>query len=66
MLKDHSRTESLIGDYWDGSFVKNDSYFQSNTNALQLFLYFDEVEVCDVLASHKGVGNILSNNPCLP
>lgn len=29
-------------------------YFQSNPNALQILLYFDEIEVCDALASHKG------------
>jgi len=44
----------LIGDYCDASFIKNDPYFQDNENALQLVLYFDEVEVCDALASHRG------------
>ena len=63
-MKDHSRTDGLIGDYCDGSFVKSDPYFQANPNALQLLLYFDEVEVCDVLASHRGqhkLGNIVTH-----
>ena len=54
VLKVHTRTDGLIGDYGDGWFIKNDSYFQSNANALQLILYYDDIEVCDVLASHRG------------
>ena len=54
MQKVHTRTDGLIGDYCDGWFLKNDPYFQSNANALQLVLYFDEIEVWDALASHKG------------
>ena len=51
---DHSRADNLIGDYCDGIFLKTDPYLQNNPNALQLLLYFDEVEVCHVLASHRG------------
>lgn len=61
MLKDHRRTDGLIGDYCDGSFIINHSYFQRTPNVLQLLIYFDEMEVCDPLASHKGVhklGNV--------
>lgn len=61
MLNDHTRSDGLLGDYCDGSFLKNHLYFQTNPNALQLLLYFDEIEVCDPLASHRGqhkLGNI--------
>lgn len=54
VLKDHLRTDGLIGDYCDASFIRNDPYLQDNENALELVLYFDEVEVCDALASHRG------------
>ena len=53
-MKNHGRTDGLIGDYCDGSFVKSHEYFQRNINVLQLIMYFDAVEACDVLASHKG------------
>ncbi|XP_065901791.1 uncharacterized protein [Dysidea avara] len=54
IVKDNCRTDGLIGDYCYASFIRNDPYFQDNENALQLLLYFDEVEVCDALASHRG------------
>ena len=43
------------------ALFKNHLFFQSNANALQLLMYFDEIEVCDPLASHKGqhkLGNV--------
>jgi len=61
VLKDHRRNDGLIGDYCDSSFIINHSYFQETPNALQLLMYYDEIEVYDPLASHIGVhklGNV--------
>lgn len=55
MLRDNKRCDGLIGDYCDGHFITGNSYFQDVPNALQLVMYYDEVETCDVLASHRGV-----------
>lgn len=65
-MKDHSRTDGLIADYCDGSFVKNHPYFQRNPNALQLVMYFDEVEICDALASHKGQHKLGKSSKHIP
>ena len=64
-MKNHARTDGLIGDYCDGSFVKNHEYFRRNINALQLVMYFDEVEACDPLASHKGQHKLGQSNGIL-
>ena len=55
MLRDNRRCDGLIGDYCDGHFITDNAYFQEIPNALQLVMYYDEVETCDVLASHRGV-----------
>lgn len=57
----HKRTDELLADYCDGSFVKLHPLFQSDVDALQIILYFDEVEVCDPLASHAGVNKLGMN-----
>ena len=55
ILHDHSRPDGLIADYCDGSLFKSHPIFQTHRNALQLIIYFDEVEVCNALGSHAGV-----------
>ena len=51
----HSRTDDYIADYCDGRLFKEHDFFQSNSNALQLVAYFDEVEVCNPLAGRAGI-----------
>lgn len=49
------RTDGYLSDYCDGYLFKNHSLFRTKPNALQLILYFDELEICNPLGSHSGV-----------
>lgn len=45
------RTDGLLGDYCDGSDFQSHSLYSTQRNALQIMLYFDEVEVCNPLGT---------------
>jgi len=47
----HIIANGKIKDFCDGSFYKNHPLFSSNSTALQIMTYFDEVDVCDPLGS---------------
>ena len=54
-------------DYCDGELYKSCELFQNDPHALQLFLYYDDVEVCNPLGSaatvHKlGITNCTRKN----
>lgn len=42
----------------DGDIYKNNSFFQNNSNAIQLQLFFDEFEVCNPLGSKTSIHKI--------
>ena len=48
---DHSMTNGKIRDFCDGRFYKNRPLFSSNSSALQIMMYFDDVDACDPLGS---------------
>ena len=51
-MQSHSRTDGYVGDYCDGELFRSiDNY----PNALQLIMYFDEVEVCNPLGAQHGI-----------
>ena len=66
-MRGHERSDGLIGDYCDGSDFKIHPLFSSHKNALQILLYYDEVEVCNPLGTkvkiHKLGIVILTNIP---
>ena len=41
----------LVGDYCDGELFLNSELFQEDPCALQIQLYYDEVEVCNPIGS---------------
>ncbi len=41
-------------DYCDGQMYKDHSIFATDRSALQLIIYFDEVEVVNPLGSYRG------------
>ena len=45
--------EGVMKDYCDGDQFKSHSLFSVQANSLQLFLYYDDVEVCNSLGSSK-------------
>ena len=47
----HSRDDGLLGDYCDGEDFKSHPLFSSDPHALQILLFFDELEVCNPLGS---------------
>ena len=52
-----------IGDFCDGSFLKNHPLFSIEPNGFQIVAYFDELEVCNPLGSRSGI-NKLGNPLC--
>ena len=47
-------TEGIYYDIKDGTCLNGNPIFQLNTNALQIILYHDEIELCNPLGSHVG------------
>ncbi len=52
---DHSRSDEFIGDFCDCQLFKTHPLFKDSTRALQLIVYFDEVEACNPLGGHAGI-----------
>lgn len=46
-----SPDKDVLKDFSDGSYFKEHELFSIHTNALQIFLYYDEVEICNPLGS---------------
>lgn len=64
VFQSHTRSDNYLADFCDGSLFNNHSFFQAHPDALQLIMYFDEIEVCNPLGSHAGVhklGNMFNN-----
>ena len=49
------RSDEYLSDFCDGSLFKNHPLYQAYPDALQLIVYFDELEVCNPLGSHSGI-----------
>jgi len=47
----HKSKTSFLEDYCDGEIFATHPLFSLHSNALQIFLYFDELEVCNPLGS---------------
>ena len=43
--------DGTLGDYCDGSIYKHHDLFKSNPNAIQVMLYYDDVEVVNPIGS---------------
>ena len=48
-------TSRLLKDYCDGRLFRNHDLFSSHSNALQILLYYDDVEVVNPIGSHRKV-----------
>lgn len=51
MENPHNRNDGLKSDYCDGEQFRHHPLFSTDPCALQLLLYFDELEVCNPLGS---------------
>ncbi|XP_065894098.1 uncharacterized protein [Dysidea avara] len=47
----HLTSPKLVNDYCDGEYFKVHPLFSVHTNGLQIFLYFDELEICNPIGS---------------
>lgn len=54
MLRGHrSSDRDVLADFCDGLEYSTHSLFSTSANALQLLLYYDDVEVCNPLGSSR-------------
>ena len=55
VMNSHSLCNGLLGDYCDGELYSQHPLFREDPCALQIQLYFDELELCNPLGSktHK-------------
>jgi hypothetical protein len=44
-------TNGYLSDYCDGELLRESTLFQEDPSALQIQLYYDEVEICNPLGS---------------
>uniref|UniRef100_A0A1X7T706 Uncharacterized protein n=1 Tax=Amphimedon queenslandica TaxID=400682 RepID=A0A1X7T706_AMPQE len=51
IFNSNAASDGILKDFCDGQLYKNNSLFCSAPHALQLFLYYDDVEVCNPLGS---------------
>ena len=54
----HCRQDDIMEDYCDGLQFKRHTLFSSEPHALQVMLYFDEVELCNPLGSSSKIHKI--------
>ena len=55
VLRGHSRSDSLIGDYYDGESFKSHPLFSKDPHTIQIILFYDDLEVTNPLGSHTKV-----------
>ena len=48
----HSRNDKQLGDYCDGTQYSRHPLFASDPHALQIILYYDDLQVSNVIGSH--------------
>lgn len=46
-------SENILGDFCDSKKYRNNTLFATDPKSLQLILYYDELEVCNPLGSHR-------------
>lgn len=51
VLRGHRRCGDLLGDFCDGSAYESHPLFSEDRSALEVMIYYDDVEVCNPLGS---------------
>jgi len=54
IFQSHTSRDHVLRDFCDGSFVRQNKIFQAHKDALQLILYYDDIEVANPLGSKAG------------
>ena len=55
VMNSHSQSDDKLGDYCDGEQYKTSALFIEDPCALQIQLFYDEVEVCNPTAAYNRV-----------
>ena len=50
-MRGHARSDTNIEDFCDGLSFKEHPLFSTDSTALQVMLYYDDVEVCNPIGS---------------
>lgn len=66
VFNSHKKTNGKIGDYCDGEQYQEHSLFQDDPCAIQIRLYYDDLEVCNALGSKTKKHKLGKNNSILP
>ena len=56
VMNSHSLPGNMLGDYCDGELFLSSKLFQEDPCALQIQLYYDEVELCNPIGSKAKCG----------
>lgn len=54
-MRGHKRSDGLISDYCDSKAYSNHPLFSLHPDALQIMLYYDDVEVCNPIGSRAKI-----------
>lgn len=55
VCRSHKRADNLLSDICDGELFKTHELFSRDATALELIMYFDEVEPCNALGAQAGI-----------
>ena len=58
VLRGHKRFDGLMGDLCDGEACKSHPLFSTDSDALQILLYYDDIEVTNPLGSHTKIHKV--------
>lgn len=50
-MRGHTRHDGLLADFCDGSAYSSHPLYSAHPEALQIILYYDDVEVCNPIGS---------------
>lgn len=51
VLRGHQCSDQVLADYCDGTYFKSHPLYSHNPKALQIIIYYDDVEICNPLGS---------------
>ena len=55
VTQEHVHIDGILQNYYDGQAFKNNDLFREHKDGIQLILYYDEVEVCNLLGSKRKI-----------
>lgn len=53
IIHGHRRDDDIVEDFCDSKLAKNHPLFSQDSKALQILLYYDEIELCNPIGNSK-------------